>query len=66
MALVQANIDDDMKHRADETVARNGIITPMAMRMMITRVEAKGCFPLVSLVTGEAGRGANGRRPLDW
>lgn len=46
MSLVQVNVDDDVKKRADAAFARNGITTPMAMKMMITQVANEGRTPL--------------------
>lgn len=46
MALVQVNVDDDIKKRADAAFARNGITTPAAMKMMITQVANEGRTPL--------------------
>ena len=38
MALIQINVPDDVKQRADAAFARNGITTPSAMKMMVTQV----------------------------
>ena len=45
MALIQVHVDDDIKSRADTAFARNGITTPMAMRMMDTQVANTGRTP---------------------
>ena len=42
MALIQVTADDDIKARVDAAFARNGVITPMAMRMMVTQVANEG------------------------
>ena len=39
MALIQINVPDDVKARADAAFARNGITTPAAMKMMVTQVD---------------------------
>lgn len=41
MALIQINVPDDVKVRADAAFARNGITTPGAMKMMVTQVPVK-------------------------
>ncbi len=46
MALIQIHVDDDIKARADAAFARNGITTPMAMRMMVTQIANTGRTPL--------------------
>lgn len=38
MALIQINVSDDVKARADAAFARSGITTPAAMKMMVTQV----------------------------
>lgn len=38
MALIQVTVDDEIKRKADAAFARNGITTPMAMRMLVTQV----------------------------
>lgn len=52
MALVQVNVPDDVKTRADEAFARNGITTPGAMRMMITQVANTGVTPFDGVFSG--------------
>ena len=45
MALIQVNVPDDVKARADAAFARNGITTPAAMKMMVThRTPFDGVF----------------------
>ena len=36
MALIQLNVPDDMKARADATFARSGLTTPYAMCIMVS------------------------------
>ncbi len=52
MALIQVNVDEDVKRRADKAFARNGITTPMAMRMMITQVANEGRTPFDGVFSG--------------
>lgn len=54
MALIQVNVDEDVKRRADDAFARNGITTPMAMRMMITQVANEGRTPFDGVFNGIA------------
>lgn len=42
MALIQINVPDDVKQRADAAFARNGITTPSAMKMMVAQVANEG------------------------
>lgn len=52
MALIQVVVDDDIKSKADAAFARNGITTPMAMRMMVTQVANNGRTPFDGVFTG--------------
>lgn len=45
MALIQVNVPDDVKARADAAFARNGITTPAAMKMMVTQVANENRTP---------------------
>ena len=45
MALIQVNVPDDVKARADAAFARNGITTPAAMKMMVTQVAHENRTP---------------------
>ncbi|WP_165044911.1 MULTISPECIES: type II toxin-antitoxin system RelB/DinJ family antitoxin [unclassified Adlercreutzia] len=45
MALIQVTVDDEIKRKADAAFARNGITTPMAMRMMVTQVANENRTP---------------------
>ena len=45
MALIQVNVTDDVKARADAAFARNGITTPTAMKMMVTQVANENRTP---------------------
>lgn len=49
MALIQTNVDDDVKARADKVFARNGLTTPMAMKIMVTQVANEGRSPFDGL-----------------
>lgn len=51
MALIQTTVDDNVKAKADEAFARNGITTPMAVRMMVTQVANEGRTPFDGLFT---------------
>ena len=51
MALIQINVDDDIRRRADAAFARCGITTPMAMKMMVTQVANEGRTPFDGLFT---------------
>ena len=53
MALVQVNVEDSIKRKADAAFARNGITTPMAMRMMITQVAVEGRTPFDGIFSGQ-------------
>lgn len=55
MALIQINVSDEIKAKADEAFSRNGITTPMAMKMMVTQVAADGRTPFDGLFTGGGG-----------
>ena len=52
MALIQITVDEDVKRRADAAFARNGITTPMAMRMFVTQVAAEDRTPFDGLFIG--------------
>lgn len=56
MALVQVNVPDDIKARADEAFARSGVTTPGAMRMMITQVANTGVTPFDGIFSGVSAR----------
>ena len=45
MVLIQINVPDDVKKRADAAFARSGITTPAAMKMMVTQVANEGRTP---------------------
>ena len=49
MALIQNNVPDDVKQRADAAFARNGITTPSAMKMMVTQLPMKSRVPFGGL-----------------
>lgn len=55
MALIQINVSDEIKGKADEAFSRNGITTPMAMKMMVTQVATDGRTPFDGLFTGGGG-----------
>ena len=38
MALIQVNVPDDVKARADAAFARNGITTPAAMKLSLIHI----------------------------
>lgn len=52
MALIQVVVDDDIKARADAAFGRNGVTTPMAMRMMVTQVANEGRTPFDGIFSG--------------
>ena len=52
VALIQINVDDKIKQKADAAFARCGITTPMAMRMMVTQVAAEDRTPFDGLFLG--------------
>ena len=54
MALIQINVPDDVKARADAAFARNGITTPGAMRMMVTQVANEGRTPFDGIFSAPA------------
>ncbi|WP_165171642.1 MULTISPECIES: type II toxin-antitoxin system RelB/DinJ family antitoxin [unclassified Adlercreutzia] len=54
MSLIQITVDDDVRARADAAFARNGITTPMAMKMMVTQVANEGRTPFDGVFTGRA------------
>lgn len=45
MALIQADVDDSVKERADSVFARSGLTTPDAVRIMVTQVANEGRSP---------------------
>ncbi len=55
MALIQIHVDDDIKKKADAAFARNGLTTPMAMRVMVTQVANEGRTPFDGLFVGQSG-----------
>lgn len=52
MALIQINVSDDIKAKADAAFSRSGITTPMAMKMMVTQVAVDGKTPFDGLFSG--------------
>ncbi|HCA73650.1 MAG TPA: acyl carrier protein [Bifidobacterium sp.] len=56
MALIQINVPDDVKQRADVAFARNGITTPSAMKMMVTQVANEGRTPFDGLFSSGTSR----------
>ena len=56
MALIQINVPDDIKQRADTAFARNGITTPSAMKMMVTQVANEGRTPFDGLFSAGISR----------
>lgn len=56
MALIQLNVPDDVKARADAAFARSGLTTPYAMRIMVNQVAETGCTPFDGLFSSPAGR----------
>lgn len=56
MALIQTNVDDDVKARADKVFSRNGLTTPMAMKIMVTQVANEGRSPFDGLFSGGVAR----------
>ena len=56
MALLQTTIDDDIKKRADEVFARNGLTTAMAVRVMVTQVANTGLSPFDGLFLSSSGQ----------
>lgn len=56
MALLQTTIDDDVKKRADEVFARNGLTTAMAVRVMVTQVANTGLSPFDGLFLSSSGQ----------
>lgn len=56
MALIQLNVPDDVKERADAAFARNGLTTPYAMRIMVNQVAETGRTPFDGLFSSPAGR----------
>ncbi len=49
MALIQLNVPDDVKERADAAFARSGLTTPYAMRIMVNQVAETGRTPFDGL-----------------
>ena len=45
MALIQADIDDGVKERADSVFARSGLTIPIAVKIMVTQVANEGRSP---------------------
>lgn len=56
MALIQLNVPDDIKERADAAFARSGLTTPYAMRIMVNQVAETGRTPFDGLFSSPAGR----------
>lgn len=56
MALIQLNVPDDVKERADAAFARCGLTTPYAMRIMVNQVAETGRTPFDGLFSSPAGR----------
>lgn len=56
MALIQLNVPDDVKERADAAFARSGLTTPYAMRIMVNQVAETGRTPFDGLFSAPAGR----------
>lgn len=56
MALIQLNVPDDVKERADAALARSGLTTPYAMRIMVNQVAETGRTPFDGLFSSPAGR----------
>lgn len=56
MALIQLNVPDDVKARADAAFARCGLTTPYAMRIMVNQVAETGRTPFDGLFSSPAGR----------
>ena len=56
MALIQLNVPDDVKERADAAFARSGLTTPYAMRIMVNQVAETGRTPFDGLFSSTAGR----------
>lgn len=54
MALIQINVPDDVKVRADAAFACNGITTPGAMKMMVTQVASENRTPFDGLFLWES------------
>lgn len=55
MALIQVNVPDDIKAKADAAFARSGITTPAAMKMMVTQVAREDRTPFDGLFNGAPG-----------
>lgn len=56
MALIQLNVPDDVKERADAAFARSGLTTPYAMRIMVNQVAETGRTPFDGLFSSPSGR----------
>lgn len=56
MALIQLNVPDDVKERADAALARSGLTTPYARRIMVNQVAETGRTPFDGLFQSPAGR----------
>lgn len=56
MALIQLNVPDDVKERADRAFARSGLTTPYAMRIMVSQVAETGRTPFDGLFLSPSGR----------
>ena len=56
MALIQVNVPDDVKARADAAFARNGITTPAAMKMMVTQVAHENRTPFDGVFSSPSAR----------
>lgn len=56
MALIQLNVPDEVKDRADRAFARSGLTTPCAMRIMVNQVAQTGRTPFDGLFSSPSGR----------
>ena len=56
MALIQLNVPDDVKERADAALARSGLTTPYALRIIVNQVAETGRTPFDGLFQSPAGR----------
>ena len=58
MALIQLNVPDEVKDRADRAFARSGLTTPYAMRIMVNQVAQTGRTPFDGLFSSPSGYAA--------
>lgn len=54
--LIQVRVPIKVKEAADEAFAKNGISTPMALRVLVAQVARTGETPFDDLWLGEDGR----------